>query len=167
MSGSSTLINDDIKKEIKNRLRGITSIIGIGNIMRGDDGCGPKLIENLKNRNIGAHLFDCGTVPENYIFPILSTSCDTIILVDAADFAASPGSIKVLSLNEISGSGLSTHNSSIRLFTDLLMTGKDNLNIFAVSIQPKGIAFGESLSDEVKSGIGTLTDILTEALESQ
>lgn len=163
MSGFNTLINDDIKKEVKSRISGIVAIIGIGNIMRGDDGCGPKLIENLKKRNVKAHLFDCGTVPENYIFPILSTSCDTIILVDAADFAAAPGSIKVLSLNNISGSGLSTHNSSIRLFTDLLMTGKDNLNIFAVSIQPKRIAFGESLSDEVKSGIDALTDILTEA----
>jgi hydrogenase 3 maturation protease len=163
LNGPDILINGDIKKEVKNRIRGIVAIIGIGNIMRGDDGCGPKLIENLKKRNIKAHLFDCGTVPENYIFPILSTSCETIILVDAADFAAAPGSIKVLSLNKISGSGLSTHNSSIRLFTDLLMTGKDNLNIFAVSIQPKKIAFGESLSDEVRSGIDALTDILTEA----
>lgn len=150
--------------DIKSRVRGIVAIIGIGNIMRGDDGCGPKVIENLKKKNIKAHLFDCGTVPENYIFPILSTSCDTIILIDAADFGAMPGSIKALSLNEISGTGLSTHNSSIRLFTDLLMTGKDNLNIFAVSMQPKKIAFGEALSDEVKSGIDTLTDIFTEAL---
>jgi hydrogenase 3 maturation protease len=163
LNGSDILINDGIKKEIKSRIRGIVAIIGIGNIMRGDDGCGPKLIENLKKKDIKAHLFDCGTVPENYIFPILSTSCDTVILVDAADFAAPAGSLKVLSLNEISGSGLSTHNSSIRLFTDLLMTGKDNLSIFAVSIQPKRIAFGESLSDEVRSGINTLTDILTEA----
>jgi len=132
--------------------------------MRGDDGCGPKLIENLKNRQIRAHLFDCGTVPENYIFPILSTSCDTIILVDAADIGAAPGSIKVLPLDDLSHFGLSTHNSSIRLFTDLLMTGKDNLNIFAVSIQPKTIAFGDSLSEEVKKGISVLTDIFTEAL---
>lgn len=150
--------------DIKKRIRGIVAIIGIGNIMRGDDGCGPKLIESLKKKNTKAHLFDCGTVPENYIFPILSTSCDTVILVDAADFAATPGSIKALALNEISGAGLSTHNSSIRLFTDLLMTGKDNLNIFAVSIQPKRIAFGEPLSDEVKAGIDNLTDIFTEAL---
>ena len=157
-------VNGGIQADIKSRIRGIVAIIGMGNIMRGDDGCGPKLIENLKKRKLNAHLFDCGTVPENYIFPILSTSCDTIILVDAADFGGAAGSIKVLSLDKISGAGLSTHNSSIRLFTDLLMTGKDNLNIFAVSIQPKGIAFGEYLSDEVRSGIDILADIFTEAL---
>lgn len=157
-------MNVGIKEELKHRIRGVVALIGIGNIMRGDDGCGPKLIENLKKMDVKAHLFDCGTVPENYIFPILTTSCDTIILIDAADFRSAPGSIKVLSLNEISGSGLSTHNSSIRLFTDLLMTGKDDLNIFAVSIQPKQITFGEPLSDEMKSGIDALTGIFAEAL---
>ena len=150
--------------DIKEKLKGIVTVIGIGNIMRGDDGFGPKLIESLKKKETKANLFDCGTVPENYIFPILNTSCDTVILVDAADLKTEPGSMKVLSLSELSGSGLSTHNSSIRLFTDLLMTGKDDLNIFAVSIQPKSIAFGENLSPEVREGVDKLTDIFVEAL---
>ncbi len=150
--------------DIKERLKGIVTIIGIGNIMRGDDGFGPKVIESLKKKTTKASLFDCGTVPENYIFPILTTSCDTIILVDAADLKTEPGSLKVLSLGELSGAGLSTHNSSIRLFTDLLMTGKENLNIFAVTVQPKTIAFGESLSAEVVESVEKVTDIFVEAL---
>jgi hydrogenase 3 maturation protease len=163
--------NDGIKNDIKGRIRGVVAIIGIGNIMRGDDGFGPKIIELLSRKQATlpegrqrAHLFDCGTVPENYIFPILSTSCETIILVDAADFGAKAGTIKTLALEEISASGISTHNSSIRLFTDLLMTGRGNLNIFAVSIQPKKIAFGDSLSDEVRLGIDELAGIFAEAL---
>ena len=164
MRNSDIRTSEDIKADIKSRIRGAVAVIGIGNIMRGDDGCGPKFIENLKKRNIRASLFDCGTVPENYIFPILTTSCDTVILVDAADFGMKAGSIKAFSLHEVSGAGLSTHNSSLRLFTDLLMTGKDNLNIFVVSIQPKTIAFGDSLSEEMISGINVLTDILAEAL---
>jgi len=150
--------------DIKERLKGIVTIVGIGNIMRGDDGFGPKLIESLKKQKTKASLFDCGTVPENYIFPILTTSCDTVILVDAADLKTEPGSMKILSLSELSGAGLSTHNSSIRLFTDLLMTGKDGLNIFAVTVQPKSIAFGESLSPAVLDGVDKLTDIFVEAL---
>lgn len=150
--------------DIKERLKGIVTIIGIGNIMRGDDGFGPRLIENLKKKNIKANLFDCGTVPENYIFPILTTSCDTVILVDAADLKTEPGSMKILSLSELSGAGLSTHNSSIRLFTDLLMTGKDGLNIFAVTVQPQSIAFGENLSPAVFDSVDKLSDIFAEAL---
>ena len=150
--------------DIKDRLKGIVTIIGIGNIMRGDDGFGPKLIESLKKKNTKANLFDCGTVPENYIFPILTTSCDTVILIDAADLKTEPGSISILALGELSGAGLSTHNSSIRLFTDLLMMGKDDLNIFAVTVQPRTIAFGESLSSEVLESVDKLTDIFVEAL---
>ena len=150
--------------DIKDRLKGIVTVIGIGNIMRGDDGFGPKLIESLKKKNTKAHLFDCGTVPENYIFPILTTSCDTVIIVDAADLKTEPGNMKVLSLSELSGAGLSTHNSSIRLFTDLLMTGKEDLNIFAVTVQPKSIGFGESLSPAVSESIDKLTDIFVDAL---
>lgn len=132
--------------------------------MRGDDGFGPKLIESLKKKKTRANLFDCGTVPENYIFPILTTSCDTVIIIDAADLKADPGSMKALTLGELSGAGLSTHNSSIRLFTDLLMTGKDDLNIFAITVQPRSIAFGESMSPAVSEGVDRLTDILVEAL---
>ncbi|MDP3730588.1 MAG: hydrogenase 3 maturation endopeptidase HyCI [Candidatus Omnitrophota bacterium] len=150
--------------DIKERLKGVVTIIGIGNIMRGDDGFGPKLIESLKKKNTKANLFDCGTVPENYIFPILNTSCDTVILVDAADLKSEPGSMKILMLGELSGAGLSTHNASIRLFTDLLMTGKDDLNIFAVTIQPESIEFGEALSPEAKEGVDKLTDMFVEAL---
>jgi hydrogenase 3 maturation protease len=164
LRSSKTALYEGIKSDIKDRIRGKVAVIGIGNIMRGDDGCGVKLIESLKKRKINASLFDCGTVPENYIFPILTTSCDTVILVDAADFNMPPGSIKVLPLNEVSGAGLSTHNSSLRLFTDLLMTGKDNLNIFVVSLQPKTIAFGGVLSPEMKSGIEALSDIFAETL---
>jgi hydrogenase maturation protease len=150
--------------DIKDKLKGIVTIIGIGNIMRGDDGFGPKFIESLKKKKTKANLFDCGTVPENYIFPILTTSCDTVVLVDIADLKTEPGSMSILSLSELSGAGLSTHNSSIRLFTDLLMTGKEDMNIFAVTVQPKSIAFGESLSPEIKEGVGRLTDIFVEAL---
>lgn len=164
MKSFNASINDGLKDDIKNKLKGIVTVIGVGNIMRGDDGCGPKLIESLKKKRPKANLFDCGTVPENYIFPILATSCDTVILVDAADFGMEPGSVKVFSLNEVSGAGLSTHNFSLRLFTDLLMTGKDNLNIFVVSIQPKTVRLGESLSKVVRSSLDALTDIFAESL---
>lgn len=164
MSVPNVTVGPGIVSDIRGKVRGAVCIIGIGNIMRGDDGCGPKLIETLKSKKVKASLLDCGTVPENYIFPILSTSCDTLILVDAADLGMEPGAIKVLLLNEISASGLSTHNSSLRLFTDLLLTGKENLNIFAVSIQPGTIAFGSPLSDKVKAAIETLSAAFGEAL---
>lgn len=149
---------------IKARLRGKVAIIGLGNIIRGDDGLGPKLIELLKGRGVNASLFDCGTVPENYIFPILTTACDTVILVDAADLGLPPGDVRVVGLDEIANVSFSTHNPSPRLFTDLLMTGKENMNIFVVSVQPKSTALGEGLSDEVMRGLSALAEAFAGAL---
>ncbi|MFH0764651.1 MAG: hydrogenase 3 maturation endopeptidase HyCI [Candidatus Omnitrophota bacterium] len=151
-----------LSRDIKNRTKGHVAIVGIGNILRGDDGLGPKLIELLKPRAINAALFDCGTAPENYIFPILSASPDTVILVDAADIGKPPGSAKAFGIDEISNVSFSTHNPSPRLFTDLLKTGKDDLNIFVISIQPKTTTLGASLTKEVLEGLEGLAAIFTE-----
>ncbi|MFA6141860.1 MAG: hydrogenase maturation protease [Candidatus Omnitrophota bacterium] len=151
--------------DITNRLKGRVAIVGIGNILRGDDGLGPKLIEILKSRNAKAALFDCGTAPENYVFPILTSSSDTVILIDAADLGEAAGSVRVFELSEISNVSFSTHNPSPRLFTDLLRTGKEDLDIFVVSIQPKTTALGASLSDEVLKGLDLLAGVFCEALK--
>lgn len=154
----------DLAGVIRDRIRGAVAVVGLGNIIRGDDGLGPKLIELLKARKVNAALFDCGTVPENYIFPILSTSCETVILVDAADLGIPPGEARVFGLDEIANVSFSTHNPSPRLFTDLLRTGKENMNIFIVSVQPKSMALGEGLSGEVLEGLAALAEAFAGAL---
>ena len=164
MKSSEALSLNEITSSLKARISGKVSIVGIGNIIRGDDGLGPKLIEILKGRSIKADLFDCGTAPENYIFPILSTSCDTVILVDAADMGIAPGGIRIFSLDEISYVSFSTHNPSPRLFTDLLKTGKDDMNIFVISVQPKTTTLGAPLSEEVLGSLEILADAFSEAL---
>lgn len=158
MKNSELRASPDIRAELQARIVGRPAIVGIGNIMRGDDGLGPKMIELLKARSANAFLFDCGTAPENYIFPILTTSCDTIILIDAADLGAAPGDVRIIDVDDIATIGFSTHNPSPRLLIDLLRTGKENLTIFAVAVQPKRTTLGEPLSDEIKERLGLLAD---------
>lgn len=164
MSDSSCRTTDGLAAEIRKRIRGAACIVAIGNIMRADDGLGSKLIELLKARAANARLVDCGTAPENYIFPILSTNCDTIILVDAADLGMAPGAAKVLDLDSIMNISFSTHAPSPRLFTDLLRTGKPDLTIFVVSVQPKSTLLGGPLSPEVLQGLDVLAGAFVAAL---
>jgi hydrogenase 3 maturation protease len=152
---------------LKDKIKGKVCIAGIGNIIRGDDGLGPKLIEILRSRQLPAPLFDCGTAPENYIFPILATSCDTVILIDAADMGASPGEASIFALEEIANVSFSTHNPSPRLFTDLLKTGKDDMNIFVLSVQPKTTSLGSPISTEVMNSLESLADAFLEALNGK
>jgi hydrogenase 3 maturation protease len=150
--------------QIKNRIDGKVALVGIGNPLRGDDGFGPKLIEALKEGGLKVSLFDCGTAPENYIIPILDSSPSTVILLDAADFGSQPGAVGVFDMHEVENVSFSTHNTSPRLLADLFRTGNSALNIFMVVAQPRNIAFGENLSDEMKKAIETLSGIFLEIL---
>lgn len=161
MKNTDPLPAAGIAGDIISRLKGKLAIVGIGNIIRGDDGLGPKLIGILKSRDLpGVTLFDCGTAPENYIFPILATSCDTVVLVDAADIGKDPGCIEVFGLDRISRVSFSTHNPSPRLFTDLLKTGREDMNIFVISVQPKSTGIGAPMSREVLEALDSIADII-------
>ena len=166
MRNIKAAVRDELKQEIAKRIKGTVAIVAIGNILRGDDGLGQRFIELLKTSPVRASLFDCGTAPENYIFPILSTACDTVVLVDAADLEIPPGEARVFGLDSVSSVSFSTHNPSPRLFTDLLKTGKDDLNIFFVCVQPKTTALGQGLSGEVLEGVNSLAGIFSEILGS-
>lgn len=157
-------VDNDLKSEIIGRIKGKVAIVAIGNILRSDDGLGSKLIELLMARGVKARLFDCGTAPENYIFPILSSACDTVVLVDAADLGIEPGRSRVLGLDEIMNVSFSTHSPSPRLFTDLLKTGKEDINIFILSVQPKSTMLGGPMSCEVLAGLDMLSDLFAEVL---
>lgn len=167
MRNTKGLFSSQIASELKEKIKGKVCIAGIGNIIRGDDGLGPKLIEILRSRQLPAPLFDCGTAPENYIFPILATSCDTVILIDAADMDAPPGEAKIFALEEIKNVSFSTHNPSPRLFTDLLKTGKDDMNIFVLSIQPKTTSLGSPISEEVMRSLESMADAFLDALNGK
>ena len=154
----------DASFEIKKRIKGKVTIAGIGNIIRGDDGLGPKLIELLRARRINAGLFDCGTAPENYIFPMLKSACDTLVLVDAADMGLAPGATRVLETDNIANVSFSTHSPSPKLFIDLLKMGKEDLNIFILSVQPKSTSLGAPISEEVLGSLNDLTEVLSQIL---
>jgi hydrogenase 3 maturation protease len=164
LSGPDAGLCGGLKEEIGSRIRGSVAIAAIGNILRADDGLGSKLIELLLARGVKARLFDCGTAPENYIFPILAASCETVVLVDAADMGIAPGASRVLDPDKIMNVSFSTHSPSPRLFIDLLKTGRDDINIFILSVQPKSTMLGAPMSKEVLAGLETLSGILSELL---
>lgn len=153
-----------LTEEMRGRIKGKVTIAAMGNIIRGDDGLGPKLIELLKARKVKAGLFDCGTAPENYIFPMLGSLCDTLILIDAANMGIEPGLVRVLDIDDVANVSFSTHSPSPRLFIDLLKMGKEDLNIFIISVQPKDTSLGVPMSEEVLNGLKVLTDAILEVL---
>lgn len=79
----------------------LTRIIGIGNPLMADDGIGIKIIHELQKQELpkNVELIDggCGGFK---LLPLF-TDCQQLIIVDAADFAAKPGSIKILTNKDL------------------------------------------------------------------
>ena len=149
-------------------LKGRVAIIGIGNILRGDDGLGPQLIRMLKDRSLENGQFlllDTGEVPENYLERIVACQPDTIILVDALDFGGSPGSIKLIQPEEIESSGLTTHNASLGLSVSYLKSRID-CNVVLLGIQPLNLEMGSELSEPIKQALSRIEESLLKCTNS-
>ena len=135
-----------LTQELKERV----ALLGIGNPLKGDDGVGPLLISRLKDKT-RAYLFDCGEVPENYIGPIIESKPQTIIIVDASDWGARAGEVRLIKKEEIQNLSFSTHGASLRLFLDYIEKQLPSTHIVIIGIQIGRSGLAESLTPGVKA----------------
>jgi hydrogenase 3 maturation protease len=135
-------------------------ILGIGSTLRGDDAAGPLVCEELSGR-VPAQVIDAGTVPENYIGPILAASPEVLFIVDAVDFGGRPGQIRLCRPDEIPPLAFSTHALTFHLSLDLIRREK-NLEVCVLGVQAGRRELGEGLSPAVGQAVETLVDTLTE-----
>ena len=140
-------------------LRGSSVVIlGVGNTLKGDDGAGPLLCRQIMDR-VSATVMDAGTVPENYVRPIINSRSRHLLIVDAADFGAAPGALRLFRPQDVASSAFSTHALSPRLFIDLLRAEMD-IDIHLIGIQPAQTGFGEPVSPEVQQSLDALSDLM-------
>ncbi len=139
-----------------------TLVIGIGNILKGDDAAGPLVVEQLQSMAVSAELIDAGTVPENYIQTIIKKAPQNLIIIDVIDFEAPPGTIKVFDPEQLNSHVISTHVLSPRLFID--MVRRDiSLDVYFVGIQPAQTQLGRPISPQVSQTVQKLAQVLAEA----
>lgn len=135
-----------------------TLILGIGNTLKGDDGVGPAVCAELKGR-VFAEVIDAGTVPENYIGPIIKKAPELLLVIDAIDFGASPGTVRILTPQSLSSLSTSTHTASPRLFIDTIRR-EISVDVFFLGIQPARTQLGRPLSPRVEQAVKSLADAL-------
>jgi len=131
-----------------------TAIVGIGNLMKADDGAGMVTTAALKERLAvfsEIRTYETGTTPENYLAEIVSFKPEVIYLVDAADFDGEAGDFKLFPADEITSQGFSTHAIAISLVVQFLKL-QTKAEIFLLAIQPEEISVREGLSARVKAG---------------
>jgi hydrogenase maturation protease HycI len=138
-----------------------TVIVGIGNTLRGDDSAGPLVCEQLRELNVCADVVDTATVPENYIQSIIKKAPRNLLIVDAIDFNAPPGTIEIFKPEQLNPFVFSTHILSPRVFVDMIHSQID-VDVCLIGIQPAQTDIGQALSVQVADAIQRLSQTLIE-----
>jgi hydrogenase 3 maturation protease len=145
-----------------NKLRGSkTVILGIGNLLKGDDGAGPLLCQKLREAGISAEAIDAGTVPENYIQSIIKKAPQNLLVVDAIDFGTSPGVVRIFKPEKLSSLVISTHTLSPRLLVDMVCKSIE-VDVRFVGIQPAQTQLGQPITPQVNHAVQKIADLLIE-----
>ena len=132
-----------------NKLRGSkTVIVGIGNTLKGDDGVGPSVCQQLQLAKVCAELIDAGTVPENYIQRIIKKTPQNLLIIDAIDFQAPPGTTEIFTPEQLNSTVISTHALSPSLFAEMVSRNV-KVDVYFVGIQPAHTRLGDSVSPQV------------------
>lgn len=142
-------------------------IIGIGNLLKSDDGLGVVIVKELQGKTTdNILLIDCGTVPETFAGPIRKFNPSHVLMIDAAKIGSKPGTIRFVFPEEIQGLTISTHTLPLNVFADYLKQ-ETNTQIALLAVQPKNLEFGESLSSEVSQVVKSLSDIIIGVIQNQ
>lgn len=134
-----------------------TLVIGIGSVLRGDDGIGARVIEELQKEKFPSRVKllsgDISGLDLLKYFP----EFPKVVIIDAVDMKQKPGAVKSFNFEQIKKSDfsgiVSTHGMA--LLETLTLAEKLSISpeIILVGIQPKNISFKLGLTLEIEKKI--------------
>ena len=151
-------------------------VLGLGNVLQADDGAGIHVIHELQRRRDGdgpelrgeVQLRDGGTIGLSLLAEI--EDCGALIVVDAMELGAEPGTIRVFEdsdiMTQLGGKKRSAHEVAL---ADLLgaaqLTGRLPKHCALVGIQPGRIGWGMEAEAPVAAAIPQACDEVTRLVE--
>lgn len=136
-----------------------TVIMGVGNPLRGDDGIGAFVAQELIKKGL-KRVFNCCEVPENYLSKVCSLNPDVVLIVDAVNIREAPGTIKLLKAEDVSG-GITTHNAGLDILQEFIKNSC-NSEVYVVAVQPGRLQ--GNMSDRVKEAGEKIINIIGKKL---
>lgn len=149
-------------------------VIGVGNVLLSDEGVGVHVVRELERQDPehaslppGTRLVDGGTLGLD-LLPMIA-GADAVVLVDAVNLGATPGTLTVLRGAEVEGT-LARHVSAHQVgVADLVavarLTGCLPRNVALVGIKPASMEIGLSLTPRVEAAVAGAVELLRAELE--
>ena len=144
-------------------------VLGLGNSLRGDDGVGPRIVEELTRRGLpeGVTALDGGTGGLD-LLQVLE-GWKQVVVVDAADVGQEPGQFVRFTPDQArlaqAADRFSLHHaglSEVLALADALGWALPEIVIFGV--QPAEVGWGEGLSPAVETALPALADAVIEEI---
>jgi hydrogenase maturation protease len=143
-------------------------IAGVGSILRGDDGIGPRVVDGLRKSpispNVRLYSGDVSGLDLLKYFPENGKA----LIVDAADMGEKPGTVRIFPSKDMKkywrGDILSTHGMST--METIIMAEKLGIgcDIFIAGIQPENVSFGLNLSDTLLASMPVIVRAILDFL---
>jgi hydrogenase 3 maturation protease len=128
--------------------------VGIGNVLRSDDGAGVFIVSRIREtQNIRKLVVEVSI--ENYIPAINRLSPAVAVLVDCVDFCRMPGYFELIPVEKISSPEIHSHHITLAKASDFL-----NMPVWVLGIQPENLAVGEVLSQKVQESCNNIIDLI-------
>ncbi len=143
---------------LRHRLQGAKRVafVGVGDELNVHDRLGMVAAKEVEGLHLeGIRVFYAGTVPESVTGPIRRYKPDAVVLLDAADMGARPGTVALVEPKKIRANLLSTHSLPLSVVMDFLE--KDTgAHAILIGIQPDLAAKGFAPAGSEQAGLTRL-----------
>ncbi len=159
----------DFEAHLRRRLRGArrVAIIGVGDELLPSDRLGMLAAREIDRLQLpAARVFYAGTVPESVTGPVRRYRPGHILLLDAADMGARPGSVAVVDPERIRARLFTTHALPLSVVMEYLKRDT-KAAVTLVGIQPEADALGPSPSAREQAGLTHLVAAVQRILSAQ
>lgn len=158
------------KKSLYQQMQQLTSersdplriaIVGIGNEFRNDDAAGVLVARALLRYENPGHalILRAGHAPENFTNELRAYHPHLVLMVDAADMGAEPGSISLIPFEQIDGMTASTHSLPLSMLSRYL-TLELNCAIALIGIQAASNDVGETVHPAVLAAVHEVAETI-------
>ena len=151
-------------------------VLGCGNVLFGDDGFGPRVVEQLQSSGVlpvEAEALDVGTGVREVLFTILLAEKKPrlIVIVDCADRGDAPGALREVRLEDIPAAKRADFSLHQVPTSNLLRELRDECGVAVVilAVQPETIpkAVSPGLSPSVANAVQPACQIIGEIVSQR
>jgi len=119
--------------------------IGVGNVLKRDDGVGVIISQGIIERPDLLTLTVEVSI-ENYIGKINSLEPGIIVIIDCMELGSNPGTYRLMELENVEDITFNTHNISLGKLGDFFL-----FPTYVLGVQPRDVSFGDELSPPVRA----------------